>query len=276
MRPEDKNVELHVHNYGVEACEPGHDYGPAVRGYYLFHYIFSGRGIFQADGLTYELHEGEGFLICPNVLTYYKADINFPWSYGWIGITGLHIKEFLQESGITRNNPIWRGGKDKCLETCLTNINTKGIESAKYPRTTGYAYLFLARLIEKTNLRRPAFQRKNRQESYIRTAIAYMEQNYYRKITIEMIARHVGLDRSYLGSIFKKKLTISMQDFLVNYRLSKACELLKNEDIRISDVARSVGYSDQLQFSKIFKEHMGISPLAYRGSGEPSSLPTCL
>jgi YesN/AraC family two-component response regulator len=134
------------------------------------------------------------------------------------------------------------------------------------PRITGYSYLFLSRLIEIAETIHPAKHMINRQESYLRTAIRYMEQNYHRKITIEEIARHVGLDRNYLGSLFKKHLNMPMREFLTGIRISKACGLLKREDIRIADVSRSVGYEDQLQFSKVFKKQKGMCPLDYKKS----------
>jgi YesN/AraC family two-component response regulator len=88
--------------------------------------------------------------------------------------------------------------------------------------------------------------------------------NYYRKMSIAEIAHHLGLDRSYLGSLFKEQLDTSLQDFLINYRLDKACELMKNEALAIGDISRSVGYDDPLQFSKLFRRNKSIPPREYR------------
>lgn len=261
----ENNVDLHVHTYGYEECISGHEYGPAVREYFLFHYVFTGRGLFQVGDNMYHLREGQGFLIYPKELTFYKADIVSPWSYGWIGITGLLAEKYLRDSGLSRENPIWRGEKDEFLESCLMGMNSgTALEPFNYPYITGYAYLFLARMMEKANRTHPPLPWANRQESYLRTAIGYMEQNYYKKLTVEEIARYVGLDRSYLGSIFRKHLNTTMQEFLICLRMEKACGLLKYDDIRIADVARSVGYQDQLQFSRVFREHIGVCPNGYR------------
>lgn len=263
----DKNVELNIETYGHEDCKPGHYFGPAVREYYLFHYIHSGKGIFQDSNNTYELGEGQGFLIFPKDLTYYRADLENPWSYSWIGISGLNAAEYFRRSGLTRENPIWTAKRDEFLELCLKNMNlVNGMKISAGPRITGYSYLFLSRLIEIAEEMHPAKHMINRQESYLRSAIHYMEQNYHKKITIEEIARHVGLDRNYLGSLFKKHLNVPMREFLANLRINKACGLLKREDIRIADVARSVGYEDQLQFSKVFKKQKGMCPLDYKKS----------
>lgn len=57
---------------------------------------------------------------------------------------------------------------------------------------------------------------------------------------------------------------MSPQEFLVNYKIDKASELLKNTDLSIKAVASSVGYSDPLTFSKIFKKITGDNPKGYR------------
>jgi len=261
----EKNLDLQVRNFGYEDCKPGHEYGPVVREFFLFHYIFSGCGVFQAYNQTHFLQEGQGFLIHPKDLTFYKADNSKPWAYGWFGVSGLQAENYFSESGLTRENPIWRGGKDPFLETVLmdmSNVNT--VKPFTYPLLTGYAYILLARLIERTNHPTASEKRVSRQETYLRAAINYIEQNYYNKLTIDEVSRYVGLDRSYLGSLFIKYLHISMQDFLINLRMDKACSLLENENLRVGDVARSVGYPDQLHFSRIFKTRKGVTPTEFK------------
>ncbi len=72
---------------GTEKCAAGHTYGPAVREYYLIHYVTSGKGTFQADGKEYRLTSGDMFLIRPQQVTTYLADQKEPWSYIWVGFT---------------------------------------------------------------------------------------------------------------------------------------------------------------------------------------------
>ena len=69
------SVDLYLCYCGMEECDPGHHYGPTSRSEYLIHYILSGKGIFQADGKTYQLRENNAFIICPDEVTYYQADI---------------------------------------------------------------------------------------------------------------------------------------------------------------------------------------------------------
>jgi YesN/AraC family two-component response regulator len=91
-----------------------------------------------------------------------------------------------------------------------------------------------------------------------------MERNYSRRLKIEDIAHAIGLDRNYLGALFKKESKMTLKEFLTAFRMNRACELLEDNNLTVGDVARSVGYEDPLLFSKIFKNFKGISPSRFR------------
>ena len=78
------NVELSIFNCGHEYCQPGHTWGPGVRDHYLIHLVVAGRGVYQVNGSSYTLQEGDLFLAKPNQLITYAADEVEYW-----GIAGL-------------------------------------------------------------------------------------------------------------------------------------------------------------------------------------------
>jgi AraC family transcriptional regulator, arabinose operon regulatory protein len=102
------------------------------------------------------------------------------------------------------------------------------------------------------------------QEAYVRQAVDFIEMNYSQKISIAEVANHIGIERKYLSTLFNDVLHTSPQTFLVTFRMKKACTLLHNQRLSVSDVSRSVGYQDPLLFSKMFKKIFGLSPSAYR------------
>jgi YesN/AraC family two-component response regulator len=104
----------------------------------------------------------------------------------------------------------------------------------------------------------------NSRESYIRKAIEFIEIHFSQKISVLDIAQYVGLDRTYLSGLFKEKLGQSLQIYLLHYRMNRAGELLKNGELTIGDISRSVGYTDPLLFSKMFKKINRVSPKRYR------------
>ncbi len=78
------------------------------------------------------------------------------------------------------------------------------------------------------------------------------------------IANYVCINRSYLYTLFKTHLGVSPQDYLANYRISQATELLTVTDLSIESIALSCGYTDPLIFSKVFKTKKGRTPSRYR------------
>lgn len=259
------DADLNMYHCGTHDCEPGHSFGPAVRDHYLIHYIFQGKGIFRADGITHYLNKGQGFLICPGEVTYYESDRDEPWSYCWTGFRGLKANKYLENANLTRENSIFKYSKDNYIRDCIQNMisaNELGIN--REIQQVGWLYLLLSKITESTTESTFKNKYENIKEHYVKKAVGFISMNYSENISINQIAHYIGLDRSYFCSIFKECLNISPKEFLINFRINKACELLQKSELSIGDVSRSVGYQDPLQFSKILKKYKGASPREYR------------
>lgn len=259
------HTDLDMYQCGTEICKPGHYYGPAVRDHFLVHYIHSGRGKFSIGDKVHHLQKGQGFLICPDIVTYYQADTDDPWHYSWVGFHGLKAESYLQQAGLTSTQPIFSCGNEDFISNCFSQmIEASALRKGREIRLLGYLCLFLSQLIEQHVMDKSINRADTRKEVYVQKAIEYIGMNYSRKMSISELSRHIGLDRSYLGSIFKEQLDTCPQDFLINFRMNKACELMKNDILTIGDISRSIGYDDPLLFSKVFKKHLGVSPREYR------------
>lgn len=127
----------------------------------------------------------------------------------------------------------------------------------------GHLYLFFDYLIQSTKSASLVSSSKM-SDFYIREAISFIEQNFQNNITIEDIASVCGINRSYFGKIFHKSVGKSPQEFLINYRMIKATELLKLTSLSIADIGSAVGYENQLHFSRAFKTVYGVSPRTWR------------
>lgn len=84
------------------------------------------------------------------------------------------------------------------------------------------------------------------------------------EFTIETIARSVHLSMQYVCRIFKEATDETINSYLVSVRISKAKELIRDEGIRLEDIATRVGYRSPNHFAKIFREHEGVNPSVYR------------
>lgn len=267
--PNENFIDLGMYQYGYEQCEPGHSFGPVTRNHYLFHYIISGTGTLLADDIkgktqTYSIKSGQGFLIFPGQITTYYADQNLPWEYVWIEFDGLRVKEALDLTELSVDTPVYHS-HSKDLREQLMNEMLYIVHHAKESpfHLIGHLYLFLdylTRSAKSTKL----VQSSKMSDYYIKEAINYIEQNFQNNITIEDIAAVCGINRSYFGKIFRNSIGRSPQEFLMNYRMVKATELLKLTSLSIAEIGSAVGYENQLHFSRAFKTIYGISPREWR------------
>ncbi|MBO5342274.1 MAG: AraC family transcriptional regulator [Coprococcus sp.] len=267
--PNENFIDLGMYQYGYEQCEPGHSFGPATRNHYLFHYIISGTGTLMADTAkgetqTYSIKSGQGFLIFPGQITTYIADQNLPWEYVWIEFDGLRVKEAIDLTELSVNTPVYHS-HSKDLREQLMNEMLYIVHHAKESpfHLIGHLYLFLDYLTQSAKSAK-LVQSSKMSDYYIKEAINYIEQNFQNNITIEDIAAVCGINRSYFGKIFRNSIGRSPQEFLMNYRMVKATELLKLTSLSIAEIGSAVGYENQLHFSRAFKTIYGVSPREWR------------
>lgn len=267
--PNERFIDLGLYQFGMEQCSPSHSYGPAARNHFLFHYIISGTGTLYADDSTgttktYHLKSGEGFLIFPNQITTYIADKELPWEYVWIEFDGLRAKEAMDTAGFSLDRPIFHTKKrdmSQKMEEELVYIATHSDETIF--NIIGHLYLFLDYFMRST-VSTVVKGSTKLQDYYIKEAITYIEQNFQNDISVVDIANRLGINRSYFGKIFKQTLKQTPQEFLINYRMIKATELLRLTKMSIGDISKAVGYENQLHFSRAFKKIYNISPRQWR------------
>lgn len=267
--PNQNFVDLGLFQFGWERCAPAHSFGPAARNHYLFHYILSGTGTLMADDSkgvtqTYSIKSMQGFMIFPNQITTYVADKQLPWEYVWLEFDGLRVKSLLDTIGLSLDKPVYHA-RNKNLREDMANemlyISRHKDESPFH--LIGHLYLFLDYLLRSAADEQLEHGSKLR-EFYIHEALTYIEHNFQNEITIEDIAGVCGLNRTYFGKIFKEALGKTPQEFLLNYRMLKAAELLKLTSLSIGDIGLAVGYANQMHFSRAFKNNYGISPREWR------------
>ena len=203
-------------------------------------------------------------MIFPGQITTYTADQNLPWEYAWLEFDGLRVKEAIEIAGISVDQPVYHAKlkdlREEMMKEMMYIIHNKDASSF---HLIGHLYLFMDYLTRSAAfLNMPKGSKL--QDFYIKEALSFIEQNFQNDISVEDIASTCGLNRSYFGKIFKNAVGKSPQEFLLNYRMVKATELLKLTQLSIGDISNAVGYDNQLHFSRAFKNIYGISPREWR------------
>ncbi|WP_458475521.1 response regulator [Paenibacillus sp. TH7-28] len=98
----------------------------------------------------------------------------------------------------------------------------------------------------------------------MKDAIAYIEENYHRPLNMAMVSNHVSLNYSYFSEAFKAYTGESFVLYLKKVRIRIAKQLIGGGSLKLFEVGAAVGFENTKQFSRVFKELEGISPVEYR------------
>lgn len=264
----DETRELSFLFCGRQNYQPGEMVGPAVREHYLVHYCLSGRGVYRAQGIKYEIGPGEGFLILPGELTSYQADDQEPWSLIWVGFTGSRAADYLQCCGLRKDRCTFQCPQSQQLEACvdaMLEFDTAGAGNELL--LLGELYVFLGWIAQSAQ----SSARRSRETAaeYVELAMEYIRSHFQEDLTVAKLARYVGLNRSYLTTVFQNTINMSPQQYLMRFRMEWAAKMLCEDKLTVGEIARSCGYPDPLTFSKAFKRTLGVTPTQYRRENEP-------
>lgn len=105
---------------------------------------------------------------------------------------------------------------------------------------------------------------ESRYRSEIAEVIAFIHLHYRERLTLDYVASLANMNSAYFSRLFKQEVGMGFAQYLTEYRIGKARELLRMKDLRIADVAEQTGYEDENYFSKVFKRLTGVSPTQYR------------
>ncbi len=98
----------------------------------------------------------------------------------------------------------------------------------------------------------------------IQRAKQYIREFITMPLTLQEISSYVGYNPSYFSTYFKKETGQSLRQYITQTRVDYAKQLILEENLRIGDVAESVGFNDKKYFEKIFKKTTGMTPVEYR------------
>lgn len=262
-----RDTSLYMKSCGMHRCLPGYTYPHNAREGYHLHVVLSGRGILQVHGNEYHIHKGQLFLLKEHEEVFYQADQEDPWYYVWVTYVGTNAEKYMQYAGFTEGVYVQDCNIDPAdFSSVIRDILEHphlNISSEVYRMSQAIRFLSLA--IESWEKSEDGSRKKGDMtaDDYVNYAARYIRENCA-NIRISDVADYIGINRTYLTAIFREKIHMSPQEFLMQVRMDRSRNLLLNTDAPIYAVASEVGYSDQMAFSKIFRKKTGMSPEQYR------------
>ena len=98
----------------------------------------------------------------------------------------------------------------------------------------------------------------------IRDALEYIHQHYTEELFVSELAQKLGMERRRFSHLFERMTGLTPIQYLTEYRIGQAKELLRASSSPIVKIAEQVGYPDSFYFSRVFKKRVGMSPSNYR------------
>lgn len=246
---ENKSLPLiNPYKVGFQHCPPGHSPGFLVRGYWLIHYVVSGRGNYVERGTVHEVTAGQCFIIRPMEMSNYCADEIEPWHYIWIAFTtDMELPEAFGRSVID-------GSAVADVFTSLAELNGERPHLEEH---------IAGKIFEMISLLAAFDAPKNQACGIVETAKNIIETSYD-IINVTKLAEKMHLSRTYLGSVFKRSEGVTLQQYIQSFRLRKAAAFMKEMNMPPGLAGNAVGFSDIYSFSRAFKNYFKISPTKFK------------
>ena len=106
---------------------------------------------------------------------------------------------------------------------------------------------------------------------FLPDVLGFIEKNFSNEITLDDIARSVGVNPSYLSRTFSDKIGYPITKYINEIRVDYAKSLLLSTDTPITDIAFSSGFKSIRTFNRVFMEHTGTTPKEYRNNKNKTS-----
>ena len=248
--------------------QPFETYGPHNHLRIEINYVKKGNCVLHLENESVSFAENEMMIICSNVEHTFEA--------GSEGTTLMQL-EFLPEI-FSRFNPVGHEqdgeltpvtifSEENRLIKIINNVRimraVQRIVNEMNQKSKYYEYLVVMYYAELLIL-----IYRYLDEAYLpictndllKKAISYIRLNYQSDITITDVAAYSGIGERYLRKLFAQYLNLSPLDYLNEIRINKSIELLRNTEMSVKEICFICGFRSPQYFSRIFKQHMGISP----------------
>lgn len=241
-------------------------YRPKGRLDYQIIYIASGLGHFHFDNPENEtiVPAGNMVLFRPKELQKYEYYGEDKTEVYWIHFTGSDVKNILRSYGLQDNQRVFPVGSSLEYERLFKQIIQELQRCQEHYEEMLALLLRHLLIVFQRELTREHILKNEYLDREMHSAVTYFNENYNQDISIENYAQTRGMSVSWFIRNFKKYTGMTPMQFIVSLRVNNAQILLEQTNYSIYEIAKIVGYDDQLYFSRLFRKQKGVSPSQYR------------
>lgn len=244
---------------------------PAAKAHYTFRengcaemiiiFCVNGSGSYEIPGGNFQVLPGQFFILPPGQPHKYQANADDPWSIYWIRISGHNIAKFCSQPAAKKCfKPMYikriSAVVDLFEDIYTTLENGYGLQQLAYSNMT--LQHLLATLLYRVQ------DTPKATTGVTGKAIDLMKADISKHYSLQQLASTFNYSPSRFSNIFREETGYSPIDYFIHLKLQESCRLLDFTEMKIYEIAQSVGYNDPYHFSKLFKKIMHRSPENYR------------
>ena len=251
----------YVTGCGVYFCDYGYRIEREDYGNYMMIYVTQGVLAVSTGEETYLVREGQAaFLNCHVYHSYYAKGFV---SFAWIHFDGSNTADFHAEFMKMRQGIVFDNGFEKYIYKNMLSIiscykNDMNINEVEHSKLL---YDCLCTLIFSEEDRERG---KVGEVASVTQAKEFIRNNINQQLTLDIVAKQVGLSSCHFSRLFKKATSYSPYEYIILVRLNKAKHLLYTTENTVKEIAYEVGYCSESNFCNAFTAKIGISPTHYR------------
>ena len=231
---------------------------------FSIHYVLSGKGYVETDGIVHTLMAGHAFLYFPMLRQRYYSDKEEPWNIRWFHFYGNVLQDYMLRHELQRSQ-LWSLRQSEqwiaAHEALLSEA--ENCRMLRPSRLSALTYELLTIFVEQAV---PMLDAKSGSSSHrILELLPKMQQEACEPFLLEAWARQAGVTPHYFCKLFRSVMEMTPMDFITRCRLQTAKQwLMERKEASIGTIAREAGYPSVSYFNKRFMAHEGMTPTAYR------------
>lgn len=230
----------------------------------IFIYCAEGNGWCEIAGHRHEISRNQLLVIKAATPHIYGAGKKAPWTIHWFHAVGSNVPFYLEQLGVTDQNPIVSLGDDVQLYSLFEEVR-EGLEHGFNLKHLIYAAHSLAHLMGLILRHKEEFwQGEPSIRERINKSVEFMKGHLRERLTIATLAAVVNLSRSHYTTLFRRVTGYAPLNYLNYLRMQSAVLLLSTTDWPIKRISEHLGFSDQLYFSRAFSKMHNHSPSEHR------------
>lgn len=229
---------------------------------FILYIVTKGGGTLHTMRGNYDLKCGDLFITFPaKPFSIEKKDC---LEYIYISFIGMRAGSILKRLKIDETSPVF-SGYEYLIPFWTENITKSSVNNVDMLAESVLLYTF-------SNMSNTLdyVEQNIKGVTTVLEIKKFIDDNYYdTDLSLDSAAKKFSYNKKYLSGFFKKNMGVGFSVYLQTVRLQHACALMERGITSVRDIASLSGYSDQLYFSKVFKEKMGVSPKEHMKKGLP-------